>query len=92
MDFRLELRRTSKLVVASPKGDLVSVSLLSRHSRAGLWILPSLAGLVCGRTGCGTLLDGFRNGPLRRSKVIQSSFVAQRHHGLHARSTPCGQR
>ncbi len=31
----------------SPKGDLVSVAFLSRHSRAGLWILPSLAGLVC---------------------------------------------
>jgi hypothetical protein len=48
MDLRLELRRTSKLVVASPKGDLVSVAFLSRHSRAGLWILPSLPGLVCG--------------------------------------------
>jgi hypothetical protein len=33
--------------VASPKGDLVSVGFLSRHFRAGLWILPSLPGLVC---------------------------------------------
>jgi hypothetical protein len=32
-------------VVASPKGDLVSVGFLSRHSRAGLWILPSPSGL-----------------------------------------------
>ncbi len=48
MDLRLELRRTSKLGVPSPKGDLVSVAFLSRHSRAGLWILPSLSGLVCG--------------------------------------------
>jgi hypothetical protein len=38
-----------RLVVASPKGDLVSVGFLSRHSRAGLWILPSLPGLVCGK-------------------------------------------
>jgi hypothetical protein len=29
MDLRLELRRTSKLVVASPKGDLVSIAFLS---------------------------------------------------------------
>jgi hypothetical protein len=36
-------------VVASPKGDLVSVAFLSRHSRAGLWILPSRPGLVCGK-------------------------------------------
>jgi hypothetical protein len=49
MDLRLELRRTSKLVVASPKGDFVSVAFVSRHSRAGLWILPSLSGLVCGK-------------------------------------------
>ena len=49
MDLRLELRRTSKLGVTSPKGDLVSVAFLSRHSRAGLWILPSLSGLVCGK-------------------------------------------
>jgi hypothetical protein len=87
MDLRLELRRTSKLVVASPKGDSVSVpgtpvpgsgffrpfrdwfaekswgqvgvaspernsvsvGFLSRHSRAGLWVLPSLPGLVCGK-------------------------------------------
>jgi hypothetical protein len=48
MDLRLELRRTIKLVVPSPKGDLVSVVFLSRHFRAGLWILPSLPGLVCG--------------------------------------------
>ncbi len=48
MDLGLELRRTIKLVVASPKGDLVSVAFLSRHFRAGLWILPSLAGLVWG--------------------------------------------
>jgi hypothetical protein len=48
MDLWLELRRTSKLVVASPKGDLVSFGFLSRHFRAGLWILPSLPGLVCG--------------------------------------------
>ena len=48
MDLRLELRRTIKLVVPSPKGDLVSVAFLSRHFRAGLWILPSLPGLVCG--------------------------------------------
>ena len=48
MDLRLELRRTSKLGVPSPKGDLVSVAFLSRHSRAGLWTLPSLPGLVCG--------------------------------------------
>src|SRR5271165_5714482 len=26
-----------------------AVAFLSRHSRAGLWILPSLPGLVCGR-------------------------------------------
>jgi hypothetical protein len=36
-------------VVASPKGDLVSVAFLSQHSRAGLWILPSLPGLVCAK-------------------------------------------
>ena len=48
MDLRLELGRTVKLVVASPKGDLVYVAFLSRHSRVGLWILPSLPGLVCG--------------------------------------------
>ena len=48
MDLRLELRRTIKLVVPSPKGDLVFVAFLSRHFRAGLWILPSLPGLVCG--------------------------------------------
>ena len=48
MDLRLALRQTIKLVVPSPKGDLVSVAFLSRHSRAGLWILPSLSGLVCG--------------------------------------------
>jgi hypothetical protein len=41
-------RLCGKLVVASPKGDLVSFGFLSRHSRAGLWILPSLPGLVCG--------------------------------------------
>ena len=46
MDLRLELRRTIKLVVPSPKGDLVSVAFPSRHFRAGLWILPSLPGLV----------------------------------------------
>jgi hypothetical protein len=53
MDLRLELSRTSKWVVASPKGDLVSLGFLSRHSRAGLWILPSLrdwlAEWICGR-------------------------------------------
>jgi hypothetical protein len=47
--------------VPSPKGDLVSVGFLSRHCRAGLWILPSLPGLVCGRDlwpdGTGTLLE-----------------------------------
>ena len=48
MDLRLELRRTIKLVVPSPKGGLASVAFLSRHFRAGLWILPSLPGLVCG--------------------------------------------
>jgi hypothetical protein len=48
MDLRLELRRTGGLVVAFPKGDSVSVGFLSRHSRAGLWILPSLPGLVGG--------------------------------------------
>jgi hypothetical protein len=61
MDLRLELRRTTKLVVASPKGDLVSVGFLSRHSRAGLWILPSLPGLVCGKdlwSGCGAPVPG----------------------------------
>ena len=48
MDLRLALRQTIKLVVPSPKGDLFSVAFLSRHSRAGLWILPSLSGLVYG--------------------------------------------
>jgi hypothetical protein len=47
--------------VPSPKGDLVSVGFFSRHCRAGLWILPSLPGLVCGRAlwpdGTGTLLE-----------------------------------
>jgi hypothetical protein len=62
MDLRLALRRTSKLVVASPEGDSVSVGFLSRsrHSRAGLWILPSLPGLVCGKD---SLLEASRTGP-----------------------------
>jgi hypothetical protein len=51
MDLRLELRRTSKLAVTSPKGDSVSVGFLSRHYRAGLWILPSFRGLVYGKKG-----------------------------------------
>jgi hypothetical protein len=48
-------------VVPSPKGDLVSVGFFSRHSRAGLWIVPSLPGLVCGEDlwadGTGGLLE-----------------------------------
>ena len=75
--LRLEWRRTSTLVVPSPKGDLVFVAFLSRHSRAGLWILPSLPGLVCGRvcgrTGLELCWKRYRNGPPCRSdgRVIE---------------------
>jgi hypothetical protein len=47
--FEVGIEGTTKLVVPSPKWDSVSVGFRSRHSRAGLWILPSLSGLVCGR-------------------------------------------
>jgi hypothetical protein len=47
--------------VPSPKGDLVSVGFLSRHCRAGLWILTFLPGLVCRKDlwsdGTGSLSD-----------------------------------
>jgi hypothetical protein len=69
MDLGLELRRTIKLVVPSPKGDLVSVAFLSRHFRAELWILPSLAGLVWGNNFERVHRGAYRAQPARRVMI-----------------------
>ena len=71
MDLRLELRRTIKLVVPSPKGDLVSVVLLSGTSVPGSgFFRPSrdwFAEMICGRDG---------TGPLGKHKLLRlSPFV-----------------
>ena len=67
-----------QLVVPSPKGDLVSVAFFSRHFRAGLWILPSLPGLVCGKDlgsdGAGTF-GGSNSLTACLNKGVQSSPV-----------------